>query len=140
MKNTKSVWFVVIFVIFTVLMALMTGCTTTTTVYQPAPLSPEQVAVQQLVVAPAPYGYGNGAGRVRVSTGKFLGIFPFTSFSTSWSYHIVDPVYEAPAMDIYYSYPSFSAGFEWWNGRLDRHRTWGPSRQQSHCSSPRRHR
>ena len=117
---------------------LLVGCTTTTrTVY--VPVSPTASAVPadqvpsatpqqpQVVYAPAPYGYGNGA--VRVSNGRFLGIFPFTSSSTSWSYHIVEPVYVAPPVDVYYSYPSFSAGFEWRSGRLDRHRTWGPSRQ-----------
>lgn len=134
--KTMSVLFVVSFV---VLATLLMGCTTTSMVYVPAPT--QEVVVQQPQVVYQNgygYGYGNGAGRVRVSTGRFLGIFPFTSTSTSWSAHYVEPVYVAPPVDIYYSYPSFSAGFEWRNGRLDRHRTWGPSRQ-SDCR-PNHHR
>ena len=111
---------------------LLVGCTTTSTVYVPtsAPVvsaQPSQQVQSQVVNAPVPYGYGNGAARVRVSTGRLFGIIPYTSSSTSWSYHVVEPpVYVAPPVDIYYSYPSFSAGFEWRSGRLDRHRTWGP--------------
>ena len=75
---------------------------------------------------PSSYGYGNGYGNgaVRTSSGKLFGIIPYRS--TSWSAHYVaPPMYTAP-MEVYYSYPSYSAGFEWRSGRLERHRTWGP--------------
>lgn len=101
----------------------LTGCTTTRTVYVPVSTNTVQsVVVQPPIVAPTSYGYGNGA--VRVSSGRFLGI-PFTS--TSWSTTYTAPVYVEPPMEIYYSYPSYSAGFEWQGGRLERHRTWGPT-------------
>lgn len=102
---------------------LLVGCTTTRMVYVPVSNTNtvQSVVVQQPVVAPLPYGYGNGA--VRVSSGRFLGI-PYTS--TSWSYQTVEPVYVLPPVEIYYSYPSYSAGFEWQSGRIVRHRTWGP--------------
>lgn len=134
MKNAKLMFVVML------ISVLLVGCTTTTrTVY--VPVSPTASAVPadqvpsatpqqpQVVYAPAPYGYGNGMARTRVSTGKLFGFIPYTSTSTSWLAHYVEPVYVTPPMDVYYSYPSHSAGFEWQSGRLVRHRTWGPGRR-----------
>ena len=46
-----------------------------------------------------------------------------TVYTSGWSYHQVEPVYVAPPVDIYYSYPSYSAGFEVNSGgRIVRHR------------------
>src|SRR3990167_5130799 len=89
-KNRKTVM-KNMFVVITMSVLLM-GCT----VIQPP-------------VTPASYGYGNGYGNgaVRTSSGRLFGLIPYTS--TSWSATYTTPVYVAPPVDVYYSYPSYSA-------------------------------
>ena len=62
-------------------------------------------------------------GATRVTEGTFLGA-PWRS--TTYFYQVEIPVYVPPPVEVYYSYPAYSAGFEWQSGRLVRHRTWGP--------------
>lgn len=81
-------------------------------VYQPAPVMPSAVYAQP--------SYG-GVGTVRVSTGKFLGIFPIRT--TSWSTVYTAPVYTPPPVEVYY-YPSYSVGVGWSGGFVPRN--WGP--------------
>ena len=61
-----------------------------------------------------------------------------TVYTSGWSYHQVEPVYVPAPVEVYYSYPSYSAGFEYRSGRIVRHRTWGPTpRQHGPPPSPR---